>query len=237
MQLQFPERLQYIAEGKKSMRLLIGTYSMSSERPRTLFPGTSQQRSFTEYEISFRWFENGKEQGDFPVITGTMDPRQITHGNQLALLVVDVTKSQGLIEEYRNYAGKRADGETIPFAMWAPDGAEGRYMIEREKFYLDPWAQSKASNRTFWLLISGIVLVSLIVAIFVPCIICITPLLIAPIGFMMKKIGAALKGNQVSYPEYFTIIQNWMNQMSSDGTLQRQFMSAFGISSGNRGRL
>lgn len=237
MQLQFPERLQYVAEGKKTMRLLVGTFSMASERPRTLYPGTSVQRSFTEYEINFRWYENGKEQGDFPVITGTMDPRQITQGNQIALLVVDVAKSQGLVEEYKNYAGKRADGETIPFAIWAPDGAEGRYMIEREKFYLDPWAQNKASNKSFWLLIGGIVLVSLIVAIFVPCVACFAPLLIAPIGFMMKKSGKALQGNQVSYGDYFTIIQNWMNQMSSDGTIQRKFLSAFGITESGGGRL
>lgn len=237
MQLQFPERLQYVAEGKKTMRLLVGTFSMSAETQRTIFRGTARQRSFPEYQIHFRWYENGKEQGDFPVVTGTMDPRQMTQGNQIALLVVDVAQSQGLLEEYKNYAAKRADGETIPFAMWAPDGAEGRYLMERESFYLDPWAQNKASNKSFWLLIGGIALVTLFITFFIPCVVCVLPLLVVPIGFVMKKTGKSLKGDQLSYPEYFTLIQNWMNQMSSDGTLHRQFLSAFGISEGGGGRL
>lgn len=219
------------------MRLLVGTFSMSGERQRTLYPGTSVQRSLVEYEINFRWYENGEEQGDFTVITGTMDPRQITQGNQIALFVVDVAKSQGLVNEYKNYAAKRADGETIPFAMWAPDGAEGRYLIEREKFYLDPWAQNKASNKSFWLLIGGIVIVSLILAIFFPCVVCIVPLIVTPIGFIMKKSGKALQGNQVSYGDYFSIIQNWVNGMSADGTIQRRFLNAFGIRESGGGRL
>lgn len=191
------------------------------------------QRSFNEYEILFRWYENGREMGDFPLVTGTMNPREITQGNQIAILVVDIDQSKNLLEEYKNFKAKRADGETIPFAMWAPDGAEGRFVIEREKFYIDPWAQSKASNRTFWLTIGGIVLVSLIVAIFVPCIIFVLPLVIGPIAFLMKKSGKTLKGNQVSYEEYFSIIQRWMNQMSSDGTIQRKFLGAFGITESN----
>lgn len=81
MQLQFPERLQYVAEGKKTMRLLVGTFSMAAEKQRTLFSGASRQRSFTEYQISFRWYENGKEQGDFPVITGTIDSRKVKQGS------------------------------------------------------------------------------------------------------------------------------------------------------------
>lgn len=228
-QISFPERLRYIAEDRKSMRLLVGTFSMSGERPRTLYKGTSQQRSFPEYQITFRWFENGKEQGDFPITTGTMDPRQITQGNQIALLVVDIPKSQGLVAEYKNYAANRADGETIPFAIWAPDGAEGRYLIEREKFYLDPWAQTKRSNKMVWILLGTILVASIIIAVVFPCVTCFLPFLMAPAAFAMKKYIKFLSGDQVSYGEYFTIIQNWMNQLSSDGTIQRRFLSAFGI--------
>ncbi len=230
MQVPFPDRIQYLAEGKKTCRLLAGTFSMSAENQRTLHKGASNQRGFTEYKIRFRWMENGEVKGDFDISTGTMDPRQLTQGNQLVMLVVDVASSTGLVEEYKNFAAKRADGETIPIALWAPDGGQGRFMIEREVFFLDPWAQNKKSNQQFYLLIGGIVLASCIIGIIMPCLIWVLP--VSFFGFGMKKFGKKLKGDQVSTSEYFTVAQDWMSGLIANGTIPGVYLRSLGISGG-----
>lgn len=48
----------------------------------------------------------GKERGDFPVITGTIDLCQMTQGNQIALLVVDLASTKttlGVVEPWRGF--------------------------------------------------------------------------------------------------------------------------------------
>lgn len=43
--IQFPAKLHYVAEGRKSCRLLAGTFALAAETQRTLFPGSSVQRT------------------------------------------------------------------------------------------------------------------------------------------------------------------------------------------------
>ena len=235
MQVPFPARLQYLAEGRKTCRLLAGTFSMSGEQQRILHQGSTLQRSFSEYKMRFRWMENGEVVGDFDICTGTMDPRQLTQGNQLIMLVVDVAKSTNILQEYQNFAAKRADGETIPIALWAPDGGSGRYMFEREVFYLDPWAKNKQSSQQFYIIIGVTLLLAMLIACVLPCLIFLIPIPVAM--FAMRKLGRATKGNQVSTSEYFSIVQSWIDGLISDGTMHRLLLSSMGISTGDGGRL
>lgn len=208
---------------------------MAGERSRSLFAGTSRQRTINEYTIRFRWMKNGTVEGDYTISTGTMDPRQLTQGNQLAMIVVDIPKSSGMAQELANIAMRSGDGETMPVALWAPNGGEGRYIYEREPMFIDAWAMSNKEKATglmkFWGTIAAFVVISVILSFFIPCFFLTLPV-IGTYAFRKVREKQEASG-QLSYPVLYAEMDGWMGRMMADGTLQSALNRGLGQTSEN----